>query len=99
MPGVRQKPLGTFTERECAAALLMLARGATYRAGPRSVYLVLSGSGIAHDAPYRRWTALHLEAGETADIVAGDDTEILRLVLPDLAGLQAQAPAQVEAAE
>jgi hypothetical protein len=100
-PGVRQKPLGTFTERQCAAMLLELSRGATYRAGPRSVYLMLSGSGIAHDAPYRRLTALHLDAGETAEIVARDETEMLRLVLPDLTGLEAQAPArtQVEAAE
>ena len=45
MPGVSEKPLGTFTERQCGAALIKLARGATYRAGERSVYLVLSGSG------------------------------------------------------
>jgi hypothetical protein len=95
----RQKPLGTFTERQCAAMLLELSRGATYRAGPRSVYLMLSGSGIAHDAPYRRLTALHLDVGETAEIVARDETEMLRLVLPDLTGLEAQAPTQVEAAE
>jgi hypothetical protein len=46
-------------------------------------------------------TALHLDAGETAEIVARDETEMLRLVLPDLTGLEAQAPArtQVEAAE
>ena len=65
----------------------------------RGVYLMLSGSGIAHDASYRRWTALHLDEGETAEIVARDDTEMLRLVLPDLTGLEAQAPTQVEAAE
>ncbi len=53
MPGVSEKPLGTFTERQCAAALIKLARGATYRAGGRSVYLVVAGSGIMHDQPYR----------------------------------------------
>ena len=88
-----------LTERQCAAVLLKSSRGATYRAGPRSVYLMLSGSGIAHDAPYRRLTALHLDAGETAEIVARDETEMLRLVLPDLTGLEAPAPTQVEAAE
>jgi hypothetical protein len=31
--------------------------------------------------------------------VARDETQIVRLVLPDLSGLQAQRPAQVEAAE
>ncbi len=99
MPGVAEKPLGTFTERQCAATLVKLARGATYHGGRRSVYLVLAGSGIAHDAPYRRYTALHLDEGEAADIVARDETEIVRLVLPNLAGLAAQRPAQVEAAE
>ena len=99
MPGVSEKPLGSFTERQCGASIIKLARGATYRAGERSVYLVLSGSGIAHDAPYRQYTALHVDDGEEADIVARDETQIVRLVLPDLSGLQAQRPVQVEAAE
>ena len=98
-PGVSEKPLGTFTERRCAAALIKLGRGASYRAGSRSVYLVLSGSGIVGEAPYRQYTAFHLDDGETADMVARDETEILRLVLPDLAGLKAQQPASAEAAE
>jgi hypothetical protein len=99
MAGVSHKPLGTFTERQCGAMLVKLARGATYRAGSRSIYLVLAGSGLAREAPYRRLTALHLDAGETLDIVARDETEILRLVLPDLAGLETQQTARVEAAE
>ncbi len=98
MPGVREKPLGVFTERQCAAQLIEIARGARYRAGGRSVYLVLAGAGIAHDSPYRRLTALHLAEGETATLVARDDTELLRLVLPDLAGLSLE-PAHVRAAE
>jgi hypothetical protein len=40
-----------------------------------------------------------LGEGATADIVARDQTELLRLVLPDLAGVEAHQPAQVEAAE
>ena len=99
MPGVTEKPLGTFTERHCAASLVKLVRGAIYRAGGRSVYLVLSGSGIAHDRGYRDYTALHVDDGEEAEMVARDETVLVRLVLPDLAGLQAQRPAQVEAAE
>lgn len=99
MSGVVQKPLGTFTERQCGAALIKLTRGATYRAAGRSVYLVLSGSGIADDVGYRRHTALHLEEAEYADVVAREETDILRLVLPDLVGVQAHRPARVEAAE
>jgi hypothetical protein len=99
MPGVSHKSLGAFTERRCAAALIRLARGATYRAGARSVYLVLSGSGIAHDGSYRLYTALHLDDGEAAEMVAREETEILRLILPDLAGLEAQRTVRNEAAE
>jgi hypothetical protein len=99
VPGVSQKQLGTFTERQCAASLLKLARGAAYGAGGRSVYLVLSGSGIVHDAPYRQYSSLHLEEGEQAEFVAREETEILRLVLPGLAGLVARPSMQVEAAE
>ncbi len=98
-PGVFEKPLGTFTERHCGAALVKLDRGATWRAGGRSVYLVLAGSGIAHDAGYAPLTALHVEEGEEADIVAREATEIVRLVLPDLSGLATERPAHVEAAE
>jgi hypothetical protein len=97
--GVAHKPFGTFTERQCAAALVELKRGASYRAGARCVYLVLSGSGIAHDQPYRRDTAFHLDDGETAEVVASEETAILLLVLPDLAGLKAVRPARTEAAE
>ena len=71
MPGGAQKPLGTFTERQCAA------RCSSSRAVPltlpvRSVYLVLL-SGIMHDVPYRQFTSLHLDDGEQADIVAREE--------------------------
>jgi hypothetical protein len=88
-----------FTERQCAAELIRLVRGSSYQAGSRSVYLMLSGSGIVGEEPYRPLTAFHLGEGETADIVARDQTELLRLVLPDLAGLTANRSAHVEAAE
>jgi hypothetical protein len=97
--GARQKPLGTFTERECAAVLIKLAPGANYRAGGRSVYLVLSGAGNVGEWPYRALTAIHLESGETAELAAHKDTELLRLVLPDLAALDGNYHARAEAAE
>ncbi len=99
MPGVSHKPLGTFTERRCAAEIVRLKRGANYHAQARSLDLVLAGSGIVQDAPYRPMSSFYLDAGEQADIVARDDTELLRLVLPDLAGLQQRRAAHVEAAE
>jgi hypothetical protein len=60
--------------------------------------LFLFGSGIAHDSEYRRWTAAS-RCGGGSRITAGDETEMLCLVLPDLTGLEARVPAQVEAAE
>ncbi len=98
-PGVAHKPLGSFTERQCAAELVRLQRGATYRVDGRSVYLVLYGSGIAGSAPFRQLSAFHLEDGECAELVARDETEILRLVLPDLTGIAARRPVAAEAAE
>jgi len=99
MPGVTEKALGTFTERRCAASLVGVKRGAIYRAGGRSVHLVLAGSGIVHDCAYRPFTAFHLDDGEAADLVARDQTELVRLELPDLTGLRAHRPAEIEAAE
>lgn len=98
-PGVAKKPLGTFTERQCGAELVRLERGAIYRAGERSVYLVLGGSGIVGQAPFRQFTAFHLQEGQHAELVARDESEILCLVLPDLAGMQARRPVHAEAAE
>ena len=99
MPGVLHKPLGTFTERHCGAELVRIERGATYRAGERSVYLVISGSGVVGAAPYRQLTALHVGVGEEADLVARADTELVRMLLPDLTGVQMRRAVHTQAAE
>jgi hypothetical protein len=99
VPGASQKPLGTFTERNCSAVLIKLAPRANYRAPGRSVYLVLSGAGDLAEQPYRALTAMHLDSGETAQFVARETTELLRLVLPDLTGLDTKYPTSAEAAE
>jgi hypothetical protein len=99
MPGVAEKPLGTFTERRCAAMLLRLADGAVYRASERSVYLVLSGAGVVQSEDYRSYTAVHLDHGEQIDFAARHVTAIVRFVLPDLSALQARQPAHIIAAE
>jgi hypothetical protein len=99
MSGVAEKPLGTFTERRCAAMLIRLAGGNVYHAGERSVYLVLSGAGLVQNEDYRPYTAIHLDHDEQTDIAAREETEIVRLVLPDLSGLQTRQPTHVIAAE
>jgi hypothetical protein len=99
VPGASQKPLGTFTERQCAAVLIKLAPGTAYRAGGRSVYLVLTGVGSVGEQHYRALTAMHLDSGEAVEFVARENTELLRLVLPDLAGVDTKYRAPAEAAE
>jgi hypothetical protein len=98
-PGVRQKPLGTFTERECSAVMIEVAPGTTWRAAGASVYLVLSGAGTVGGQPYRSLTALHLGLTETAEFAARERTEVLRLVLPNLVGVDTESRTRVEAAE
>jgi hypothetical protein len=98
-PGVRQKPLGTFTERECAATVIELAPGTTYRAGGPSVYLFLAGAGTVGAESYRPLTALHVDSGEAAEFAAREVTQILRLVLPNLTGLDMARRPSAEAAE
>jgi len=99
MPGVTHKPLGMFTERQCGAEIVNFKRGTIYRAEGRSVCLVLSGSGIAQHDAYGPLTALRLEEGEQVDIVARDDTELVRLILPDLTGVTERRAAHAVAAE
>jgi hypothetical protein len=99
--GVSQKPLGVFTERQCAAALLKLDAGASWRAGERSVLLVLRGSGRAGAEPYRTYTSAHVDNGETLELVADSESEILCLTLPDLSGMRGldRSQPQLQAAE
>lgn len=99
MPGVTEKALGTFTERRCAAALVKIAAGAAYLAEERSIYLVLQGAGTVDGADYHALTAVHLDRREEAEFRAREETEMVRLVLPDLSDLQAQVPVHSEAAE
>jgi len=99
MPGVMEKALGTFTERRCAAMLVKIAAGAAYRAEERGIYLVLQGNGTVAGADYHALTAIHLDRNEEAELKARDETVMVRLVLPDLSGLQAHVPVHSEAAE
>jgi hypothetical protein len=99
-PGVSQKPLGVFTERQCGASLLRLDAGASHRTGGRSVVLVLSGEGSVNDEAYRAFTALHTEEDEDVAWTAKVPSEILCLVLPDLAGIEhGRRSAPLQAAE
>lgn len=86
--GVHEKLLGVFTERRAEAQLIKIEKLAVWYAPQRSVYLVLTGRGGVDRQPYRALTAIHLSerANETL-FEAEEETTLLRLGLPDLAGL------------
>jgi hypothetical protein len=98
--GVHEKLLGVFTERRTEAQLIKLEKGAVWPASNRSVYLVLIGTGTVARQPYRALTAIHLSDGERETLFeAHEETTVLRLGLPDLAGLGEISGARREAAE
>jgi hypothetical protein len=96
-PGVEEKLLGVFTERRSEARMLRLAAGATLRAIGRSIYVACSGAGRVENEPLRQYTAMFIDHGESATLVADQQTELLHLGLPDLRGLAAQQPHAVAA--
>jgi hypothetical protein len=97
-PGVEEKALGTFTDCAIRAALYKLDPGAAFTATGRGVYVVLSGRGELEAGPYARYTALHLESGESATYRCAESGEILLLGLPEIARMRAsQAAALAEA--
>ncbi len=98
-PGVEEKALGTFTDCTIRAATYKLDPGTAFTATGRGIYMVLSGRGSLDGGPYRRLTALHLEAGERATYRAEESSEILLLGLPEIARMATPVPPSREAAE
>jgi hypothetical protein len=90
VPGVSEKPLGTFTECRSGVAFVRLDPGARYRAAGRTIHFVVSGTGTVGGQPYRRLTTVFAEPGERAEFQAGETTRLYQLVLPDLAQLEAR---------
>jgi len=89
-PGVFEKLMGFFTERETGASFLKLEPNATYAlSGNRDIFFVVSGTGSVGLEPYSPATSVFLDRGEKATLTAKEETEILRFSLPDLTGIQA----------
>jgi hypothetical protein len=97
-PGVEVKSYGTFTDCAIRAASYKLDPGATLRACGRGIFLVLAGGGTLARGPYRRFTALYLDAGERAAFAARELTEIVLLGLPDVAHMKRALPEPATAA-
>jgi hypothetical protein len=99
-PGVYEKVMGVFTERRSEAGFVKLEQGARYLAGRgRDIFFVVSGTGAVDGQDYRKFTTVELKKDEKAVFVAHGATEILRLRLPNLDGLRAQGPRELQAAE
>jgi AcrR family transcriptional regulator len=90
-----------FTERRTEVSLLKLDSSASTTINGNCVCLVLRGAGTAGDAPLRKLTAVHLARGETLTVTASEETEIVQLGLPNLAGVTMGIPEELtaEAAE
>jgi mannose-6-phosphate isomerase-like protein (cupin superfamily) len=83
-PGVAEKPLHNFQDRQTSIRLLQLAPDASFTVQGRGIFLVLSGTGQVDDTTARKQTAFSLEAGETTVLRANDDLTVLHYALPVL---------------
>ena len=93
-PGVAEKLMGVFTERQTGARFIRLEPNAKYAfAGKRDLYFMISGNGTISGAEgqeaYSASTSLFLDRGEDVSFTAEEETEILHYSLPDLTGIQA----------
>jgi hypothetical protein len=98
-PGVSQKLLGIFTERRIESAFFRVAPQSVFRAKGRGIYFVVSGAGTVEGQPYKRYTAVHVDQGESASFMASEDTVILLMGLPNLAGMALPRRDSAQAAE
>ena len=88
MPGVRQRSMGAFTERQCAANFYRIDSGASLDVeGLRDLFVVLSGTGTVEGHPYRLWTAALADWDDRVRFIASEPTELINLRLPDLRDL------------
>jgi len=98
-PGVSEKFLGVFTECRTRAAIVKIEAGATFiTGGRRSIFLVRSGAGEVEGEPFRTFTTVYTQKGETAAFRADETTTMLHVDLPDLALLRTGAAEPAAAA-
>ena len=84
-PGVAEKVLGTFTERETRIAMLRLDAGVTFQAGdPQAPQIVfVTKGGLAHAGhTYGPESAFGLDPAESAPLTASGPTELLTIRMP-----------------
>ena len=88
--GVHTRRTGAFGERGSECGFLKLDAGARHRAEGRRIYVALDGACTLAGEASGRFSALYCETGESADIVAKDETTLLVLSMPVFADSQHQ---------
>ncbi len=84
-PGVSEKFMGVFTEARTRVAIMKVEPGATFvTGGKRSIFLVRSGAGEVEGEPFRTFTTVYTEKGETASFTASETTTLLHVDFPDI---------------
>jgi hypothetical protein len=91
-PGVAEKAYGTFTDCTIRSSSYKLSPGSTLKATGRGIYFVLSGNGTIEAEPFRRYTGVYLETGESTSFHAEKTSEILLLGLPEVARMKKPLP-------
>lgn len=93
-PGVRQRDLGSFSERATRIDFFALAPGAR-RSLPATPHLrllyVVKGAGDCGKHPYRRHTSIELAPGEKVRFTPRTATELLAITIPSVAALGLEA--------
>lgn len=88
-PGVAQKLLGVFGERELSLRMTRLSRDADVAVGEgrqRCIAFLLGGSVRLGSEHLGQWSAIYTEPGERAVVTAaGEDAELVEIALPLLA--------------
>lgn len=96
--GVEHKRMGTFTERNTRVGMLRIKPGATAELEERSIYFVMSGSGLCNGETCIRYSAIWVDQGESGSITGTDTLEIIHLGLPDLSDFANKSVLQTAAA-
>jgi len=99
VPGVEEKSFGTFTDCKMRSASYKLDPGAKLTATGRGIYFVLSGKGTLEGGPFRTYTAILLEAGESATFTASETSEIMLFGLTDVSRIRTPLPHDIDTAE
>ena len=75
------KLLGVFSERGTKLALRRVDAGARLALEDNSLYFVCSGSGEAAGEKWLRWTTIHVDTGERAELRAAERAELVQMGL------------------